>query len=146
MYSCSHDTMMLFSPVPFIIFALLFCLLVVTQIQGHAAGSSPPSPRRTVRALHSHRENSSALFFPSRLSSTCAYPHYDRRSHQQLQSFEKKSSIWRFEPIYINASSVRGQPLDYRGDRIIYNMARVFNARRLTSSLPFKIIFLLFNG
>ena len=40
-----------------------FCslsLLVVTQIRGHIAGSSPPLPT-TVRALHFYRENSSDL-------------------------------------------------------------------------------------
>ena len=39
--------------IPFIIFALFFplSLLVVTQIRGHIAGSSPPLPT-TVRAFH----------------------------------------------------------------------------------------------
>ena len=41
-------------------FALLFSLLVVTQIRGHIAGSSPPLPT-TVRALHFYREKISAL-------------------------------------------------------------------------------------
>ena len=35
-------------------------LLVVTQIRGHIAGSSPPLPT-TVRALHFYREKISAL-------------------------------------------------------------------------------------
>ena len=35
-------------------------LLVVTQIRGHIAGSSPPLPT-TVRALHFYREEISAL-------------------------------------------------------------------------------------
>ena len=35
-------------------------ILVVTQIRGHVAGSSPPLPT-TVRALHFYRENISAL-------------------------------------------------------------------------------------
>ena len=45
-----------------ILFALLLSpsLLVVTQIRGHIAGSSPPLPT-TVGALHSYRENISAL-------------------------------------------------------------------------------------
>ena len=49
--------------IPFIIFALLFSsLLVVPQIRGHAAGSSPPLPTtRTVRALHFYREKISAV-------------------------------------------------------------------------------------
>ena len=46
--------------IPFIIFALLFSLLVVTQIRGHIAGSFPPLPT-TVRALHFYREKISAL-------------------------------------------------------------------------------------
>ena len=46
-----------FFSIPVIIFALLFLsLLVVTQIRGHMAGSSPPLPT-TVRALHVYREN-----------------------------------------------------------------------------------------
>ena len=38
----------------------ILSLLVVTQIRGHIAGSSPPLPT-TVRALHFYRENISAL-------------------------------------------------------------------------------------
>ena len=50
----------LFFPIPFIFFALLFSLLVVTLIRGHIAGSFPPLPT-TVRALHFYREKISAL-------------------------------------------------------------------------------------
>ena len=55
--------------IPFTIFALLFLsLLVVTQIRGHRAGSSPPLPS-TVRALHFYWEKISVLktfsFLPS---------------------------------------------------------------------------------
>ena len=39
---------------------LSLSLLVVTQIRGHIAGSSPPLPT-TVRALHFYREKISAL-------------------------------------------------------------------------------------
>ena len=47
--------------IPFIIFALsILSPLVVTQIRGHIAGSSPPLPT-TVRALHFYREKISAL-------------------------------------------------------------------------------------
>ena len=35
-------------------------LLVVTQIRGHIAGSSPPPPTTTVGALHFYREKISA--------------------------------------------------------------------------------------
>ena len=66
--------------IPFIIFALLFVssLLVVTQMRGHVAGSSPPLPS-TVRALHFYGEKTySSSFLPSRLASnySCAYPRY----------------------------------------------------------------------
>ena len=38
--------------IPFIILALLsYSLPVVTQIRGHIAGPSPPSPLRTVRSF-----------------------------------------------------------------------------------------------
>ena len=48
--------------IPFIIFALLFSLVVLTQIRGHVAGSSLPLPT-TVRALHflSREDFSSSL-------------------------------------------------------------------------------------
>ena len=51
-----------FSPIRFIIFALLFSLslLVVTQIRGHIAGSSTALPTM-VRAVHFYLENVSAL-------------------------------------------------------------------------------------
>ena len=44
------------------IFALLFLslLIVVTQVRGHIAGSSPPLPT-TARALHLYREKISDL-------------------------------------------------------------------------------------
>ena len=53
---CFFPSHLLFSP---------FCslsLLVVTQIRGHIAGSSPPLPT-TVRALHFYRKKISALSF-----------------------------------------------------------------------------------
>ena len=54
-----------------------FCLsssIVVTQIRGHKAGSSPPSPLRYVPSLLSREEF--IAFFPRRLESNSAYPHY----------------------------------------------------------------------
>ena len=48
-------------------------LLVVTQIRGHIAGSSPPLPT-TVRALHFLSREDFSSFFPRRLASNCAYP------------------------------------------------------------------------
>ena len=48
-------------------------LLVVTQIRGHVAGSSPPVPT-TVRALHLLSREDFSSFLPRRLASNCAYP------------------------------------------------------------------------
>ena len=62
----------LFLSIPFIIFALLsLSFLVVTQIRGHIAGSSPPLPT-TVRALHFYREKISALSSLVDLRRMCA--------------------------------------------------------------------------
>ena len=58
-----------FFSIPFIIFALqlqYISLLVVTQIRGHIAVSSPPLPT-TVRALHFYSDKISDL--PRRLAS-----------------------------------------------------------------------------
>ena len=49
-----------FHPISFLRPFLFLSLLVVTQIRGHIAGSSPPLPT-TVRALHFYREKISAL-------------------------------------------------------------------------------------
>ena len=51
---CLFSSLLLSSPFFFL------SLLVVTQIRGHIAGSSPPLPT-TVRALHFYREKISAL-------------------------------------------------------------------------------------
>ena len=58
-------------------------LLVVTQIRGHIAGSSPPLPT-TVRALHFYRDSISA--FSSLVDSRRIVLTYARRS-QQLTLF-----------------------------------------------------------
>ena len=81
--------------VPGILFSLLFflfhpiycylrpsfslSLLVVTEILGHIAGSTPTSPLRFVPCILSREDFSS--FFPGRLTSNCAY--LARRSQQQ---------------------------------------------------------------
>ena len=63
-------------------------LLVVTQIRGHMAGSSPPLPT-TVRALHFYREKISAL--SSLVESRRIVLIHARRS-QQLILFKQKKS------------------------------------------------------
>ena len=79
-------------------------LLVVTQIRGHIAGSSPPLPT-TVRALHSYRDNSSALPSSIRLDlclptlgalSSCFYflfLHINSKSHHVCSFFYKMSLL-----------------------------------------------------
>ena len=63
-----------FFPIPFIVFALLSLPpLVVTQIRGHIAGSSPPSPLRWYVPSFLSREEDFSTFFPRRLASNCAY-------------------------------------------------------------------------
>ena len=51
-----------FHPIYYLRPSILSLLIVVTQIRGHIAGSSPPLPT-TVRALHFYREKISALSF-----------------------------------------------------------------------------------
>ena len=67
--------------------------LVVTQIRGHIAGSSPPLPT-TVRALHFYRENISAL---SSLVDSRRIVLTDARRSQQLILFfifATKFEVW----------------------------------------------------
>ena len=59
-------------------------LLVVTQIRGHIAGSSPPLPT-TVRALHFYREKISAL--SSLVDSRRIVLTHARRSQQLILFF-----------------------------------------------------------
>ena len=47
-------------PIYYLRLSFHLSLIVVTQIRGHIAGSSPPLPT-TVRALHFYREKISAL-------------------------------------------------------------------------------------
>ena len=54
-----------------------FCplsLLVVTQIRGHTAGSSPPLPTHYGSCLAFLSREDFSSFFPRRLASNCAYP------------------------------------------------------------------------
>ena len=99
-------------------------LLVVTQIRGHIAGSSPPLPT-TVRALNFYREEISALsslVYTRRIVLTHA-----RRSQQLILLFifahnfkmsPRRNSNSRTNTIDIN-SSIRGLPLVHRGDRLL---------------------------
>ena len=95
-------------------------LLVVTQIRGHIAGSSPPLPT-TVRALH-YRENISALscLVDSRRIELCL-PTLDALSSWSFFFVAKKVKISprRDSNSRTNTSSIRGLPLDHRGDRHI---------------------------
>ena len=83
-----------FFPILFIIFRLFsLSLLVITQLRGHIAGSSPPSPLRTVRALHSYRAKISAL--SSLVDSRPIVPTHAtvyRRSQQSILLFQQINS------------------------------------------------------
>ena len=93
-------------------------LLVVIQIRGHIAGSSPPLPT-TVRALHFYREEISAL--SSLVDSPRIVLTHARRSQQLIPFFifakKIKISPRRDSNSRINtiSSSIRGLPLVHRG-------------------------------
>ena len=53
-------SLFIFHPIYYLRPSFSLSLLVVAQIRGHIAGSSPPLPT-TVRALHFYRENTSTL-------------------------------------------------------------------------------------
>ena len=98
-------------------------LLVVTQIRGHLAGSSPPLPT-TVRALHLYREKTSSLSSLVDLRRTVLT--HARRSQQLLILFffankfrilPRRDSNSRTNTINSINSSIRGLPLDHRGDQ-----------------------------
>ena len=69
---------------PFYSLSLLLILIVVTQIRGHIAGSSPPLPA-TVRALHFYREEVSAV--PSLVDSRRIVLTHARPSQQLILFF-----------------------------------------------------------
>ena len=101
-------------------------LLVVTQIRGHIAGSSPPLPT-TVRALHFYREKISAL--SSLVDQRRIVLTHARRSQQLIFFFSflffsffankiQNLTTAEFE-LTDNTSSIRGLPLVHRGDRLL---------------------------
>ena len=92
--------------------------IVVTQIRGHIAGSSPPLPT-TVRALHFYREKISARC--SLVDSRRIVLTHARRSQQliifsffflQINSKSLHGGIRTHGP---NTNSIRGLPLDHPG-------------------------------
>ena len=99
----------------------IFSLLVVTQVRGHIAGSSPLPT--TVRALHLLLREDFSSFFPRRIASNCAFTH--ARRFQQLMHFvfvffanKFKISPRRDSNSRTSTSSIRGLPLINRGDRL----------------------------
>ena len=103
-----------FFPVPFTIYCLrpsVLSLLVVTQIRGRIAGSSPPLPT-TVRALHFYREKISAL---SCLVDSHRIVLTHARRSQQLILFVCANKFKSLSPqdsnSRTNTSIIRGLPL-----------------------------------
>ena len=98
----------------------LICI-VVTQIRGHIAGSFPPLPA-TVRAVYFYRERISAL--SSLVDSRRIVLTHARRSQQLILVFIFANkfiiSPRRDSNSRSNTSSIRGLPLDHRGDRSMY--------------------------
>ena len=99
-----------------------FCslsLLVLTQIRGHIAGSSPPI-LTTVRFLYFYREKISAL--ASLVDSRRIVLTHARRSQQLILFFifanKLKISPRRDSNSRTNTSSIRGLPLVHRGERL----------------------------
>ena len=99
-------------------------VIVVTQIRGHIAGSSPPIPT-TVRALHFYREKIlavSSLVDSRRIVLTHA------RHSQQLIFFFLFANKFKISPqrdsisrtnTHSSISSIRGLPLVNRADRLL---------------------------
>ena len=75
-----------FHPISFLRPFLFLSLLVVTQIRGHIAGSSPPLPT-TVRALHFYHE---ILFISSLVDSRRIVLTHARRSQQLIFFYFRK--------------------------------------------------------
>ena len=88
-----------------------------------------PCPLRYVPSFLSREWFSS--FFPRRLASNCTYAHVAWRSQQLVDPFffacRKRSKNlptgWESNA-RTNASSIRGQPLDHRGDRYIISRSK----------------------
>ena len=112
---------LLFFFIPFILSSPLYplSLLVVTQIRGHIAGSSPLLPA-TVRDLHFYREKISAL--SSLVDSRRIVLTHARRSQQLILIYifanKFKISPRRDSNSRTSTSSIRGPPLVNRGDRL----------------------------
>ena len=96
-------------------------LIVVTQIQGHTAGSSPPLPT-TVRALHFYRDKISPL--SSLVDSRRIVLTHARRSQQLILFFilanKFKISPRRDSNSRANTSSIRGLPTNPPGRPAIH--------------------------
>ena len=109
-------------------------LLVVTQIRGHIADSSPPLPT-TVRALHFYPEEISAL--SSLVNSRRIVRTHARRSQQLILFFFFFCKWIQISPrrdsnSRINTSSIRGLPLVHRGDRPLDMMCLYYRLDRGT--------------
>ena len=79
-FSFHHPIPLLLIVSPF--FSIFPLLIVVAQIRGHIAGSSPPPLPTTVRALHFCREKISAI--SSLAISRRIVPSHARRSQQLI--------------------------------------------------------------
>ena len=77
-------------PIYYLRHSFSLSLLVVTQIRGHTAGSSPFLPTTYGSCLASFIARRFSSFFPRRLASTRAYPRYQNRRSQQLILYLRK--------------------------------------------------------
>ena len=130
---------MIFRPIYYLrpYFSLSLSLIVVIQIRGHIAGSPHPLPT-TVRALHFYHDKISAL--SSRVDSgRIVHPSYctavGALSSISCLFFLRNSSkshhggirMHRPTLLIIIVYSIRGVPLDHRGDRWTYLYVRNTN-------------------
>ena len=121
-------TITFFSPHPIYYllppFSLSLLLIVVTQIRGHIAGSSPPSPLRFVPCII-YREKISALSSLVGLRRTAVLTHARHSATvvdpfifaNKLKISSRRDSNSRTNTI-ISAGSDRGLPREHRGDRL----------------------------
>ena len=112
-------------------FSLSF--LVVTQIRGHIAGSSPPSPLRLIFIARRFQ-----LFLPSSTRVELCLPTLRALSSSVDPFFSFSSSIFanmfkisprRDSNSRTNTSSIRGIPLDHRGDRVQYYFILLYTSK-----------------
>ena len=111
--------------------------IVVTQIRGHIAGSSPLST--AVRALHFFSRQDFSSFFPRQLASNCAYQRSALSAVDFFSFFlanKFKSSPRRDSNSRTNASSIRGLPLliVHRSDRLLTTGKYSSNCSKTTST------------